>query len=120
MKEAYILTIVCRPLILYVESWLVGYYDQMMVTAKAYLQEAKWLNEDYVATFEEYKENGVYSASYLAMLTVTFLGMVDEGTLDVFEWLSTFPPLLVTCALIGRLCGDIASYEVNKHDELRQ
>ncbi|CAA7056029.1 unnamed protein product [Microthlaspi erraticum] len=83
----------------------------IMVSAKSYLQEAKWLNEDCVATFEEYKENGVYSASYLVMLTVTFLGMVDEGTLDVFKWLSTFPPLLATSALIGRLCGDIASCE---------
>ncbi|KAG7564983.1 Isoprenoid synthase domain superfamily [Arabidopsis suecica] len=81
----------------------------MIVTAKAYFQEAKWLSEDYVATFDEYKENGVYSSSYLALLTGSFLGMVDEGTLDVFEWLSTFPPLLVTSALIGRLCGDIAS-----------
>jgi alpha-humulene/beta-caryophyllene synthase len=88
----------------------------MIVTAKAYLQEAKWLSEDFVATFDEYKENGVYSSSYLALLTGSFLGMVDEGTLDVFEWLSTFPPLLVTSALIGRLCGDIASCEViNSH-----
>jgi len=96
----------------------VGYMliNQMIVTAKAYLQEAKWLSEDFVATFDEYKENGVYSSSYLALLTGSFLGMVDEGTLDVFEWLSTFPPLLVTSALIGRLCGDIASCEViNSH-----
>ncbi|XP_010412653.1 PREDICTED: alpha-humulene/(-)-(E)-beta-caryophyllene synthase-like [Camelina sativa] len=85
--------------------------QSMIVTAKAYLQEAKWLSQDYVATFKEYKENGVYSSSYLALLSGSFLGMVDEGTLDVFEWLSTFPPLLVNSALIGRLCGDIASCE---------
>ncbi|XP_006293315.2 alpha-humulene/(-)-(E)-beta-caryophyllene synthase isoform X2 [Capsella rubella] len=85
--------------------------QSMIVTAKAYLQEAKWLSQDYVATFNEYKENGVYSSSYLALLTGSILGMVDEGTLDVFKWLSTFPPLLVNSALIGRLCGDIASCE---------
>lgn len=85
----------------------------MMVTAKAYLQEAKWLSQEYVATFKEYKENAVYSSSYLTLLIGSFLGMVDEATLDLFEWLSTFPPLLVTSALIGRLCGDIASCKVN-------
>ncbi|VVB05038.1 unnamed protein product [Arabis nemorensis] len=78
-------------------------------SAKSYIQEAKWLNEDYVATFEEYKENGVYSANFLALSTISFLGKVDEGTLEVLEWLSTFPPLLVTSSLIGRLCDDIAS-----------
>ncbi|EOA25478.1 hypothetical protein CARUB_v10018817mg [Capsella rubella] len=85
--------------------------QSMQVTAKSYIQEAKWLNQDYVATFDEYKENGVYSASFLALSTVSFLGKVDEVTLDVLEWLNTFPPLLVSSSLIGRFCNDIASCE---------
>ncbi|CAH2064754.1 unnamed protein product [Thlaspi arvense] len=86
----------------------------MMVNARAYLREAKWLSQDYVATFDEYKENGIYSACYLAILTVSFLEMVDEATLDVFKWLSTIPPLLVSSALIARLCDDIATSEFER------
>ncbi|ESQ45629.1 hypothetical protein EUTSA_v10011139mg [Eutrema salsugineum] len=85
----------------------------MMVLAKAYLQEPKWLNEGYVATFDEqwWRENGVYSAGYLALLTMSLLGTVDEGTIGMLEWLNTFPPLLVTSSLIGRFCDDIGSSE---------
>ncbi|XP_010480293.1 PREDICTED: alpha-humulene/(-)-(E)-beta-caryophyllene synthase-like [Camelina sativa] len=83
----------------------------MMEVAKAYLQEAKWLSEDYVATLKEYAENGAKSSCYLSLLTISFLGMVDEGTLDVLEWLSTSPPILMNSSLIGRFYDDLTSCE---------
>lgn len=109
---------------MYVESkrdfgWL-HVNGQMLVTAKAYLQEAKWLSQDYVATFKEYKENGANSSGYLTLLTISFLGMVDEGTLDVLEWLNTSPPLLVNSSLIGRFCDDITSCEVHTNPNRRR
>lgn len=85
----------------------------MMVAIKSYIQEARWLNKGYVATFDEYRENGTNSACYFVMLTMSLLGTVDEWTLGVLEWLSTSPPLLVTSSLIGRFCDDIVSSEVN-------
>lgn len=87
--------------------------DQIMEVSKAYLQEVKWISQDYVATFKEYKENGAKSSCYLLLLTISFLGMVDEGTIDVLEWLSTYPPILVDSSLIGRFCDDITSFEVS-------
>ncbi|KAJ0260151.1 Terpene synthase [Hirschfeldia incana] len=85
------------------------YAKNYKVTAIGYMQEVRWVNKDYVPTFDEYKKNGVYFWSYLEMATGAFLGM-EDASIDAFEWLTTPPKLLVSAALIGRLYNDIASY----------
>ncbi|EOA20336.1 hypothetical protein CARUB_v10000642mg [Capsella rubella] len=80
-------------------------------TANGYMQEAKWLKKDYIATFEEYKENAILSSGYYALIAMTFVGMTDVVKLDAFEWLSSHPKIRVASEIISRFTDDISSYE---------
>ncbi|XP_010546417.1 PREDICTED: alpha-humulene/(-)-(E)-beta-caryophyllene synthase-like [Tarenaya hassleriana] len=77
----------------------------------SYYQEAKWSNEDYIAMFDEYKENGVFSNGYYSTVATSFAGMTDVCKLDVYEWLSLQPKVLVASEIITRFMDDITSYE---------
>lgn len=74
--------------------------------------EAKWLKKDYIATFEEYKENAILSSGYYPLIAMTFAGMGD-AKLDSFEWLSSHPKIRVASEIISRFTDDISSYEVS-------
>ncbi|XP_010421205.1 PREDICTED: alpha-humulene/(-)-(E)-beta-caryophyllene synthase-like [Camelina sativa] len=80
-------------------------------TANGYMQEAKWLKRDYIATFDEYKENAILSSGYYALIAVTFVRMTDVAKLDAFEWLSSHPKIRVASEIISRFTDDISSYE---------
>ena len=77
------------------------------------MQEAKWLKEDYTATFDEYKENAIVSSGYYPLIAMTFAGMGDVANLDAFEWLSSNPKIRVASEKISRFTDDISSYEVS-------
>lgn len=79
------------------------------------MQEARWLKKDYTATFDEYKENAVFSSGYYALIAMTFVGMTDVANLDAFEWLSSHPKIRVASEMICRFTDDISSYEVRTH-----
>jgi len=76
------------------------------------MQEAKWLKKDYIATFDEYKENAILSSGYYALIAMTFVRMTDVAKLDAFEWLSSHPKIRVASEIISRFTDDISSYEV--------
>ncbi|VYS67741.1 unnamed protein product [Arabidopsis thaliana] len=80
-------------------------------TANGYMQEAKWLKKDYIATFDEYKENAILSSGYYALIAMTFVRMTDVAKLDAFEWLSSHPKIRVASEIISRFTDDISSYE---------
>ncbi|XP_010545915.1 PREDICTED: alpha-humulene/(-)-(E)-beta-caryophyllene synthase-like [Tarenaya hassleriana] len=82
-----------------------------ILTAKGYHKEAKWLREDYVATFKEYKENGIFLCAYYAAITSSFVGTGDVAKLDAFEWLSSYPKVFVASLIISRFMDDISTYE---------
>ena len=77
------------------------------------MREAKWLKEDYTATFDEYKENAILSSGYYPLIAMTFAGMGDVATVDAFEWLSSNPKIRVASEIISRFTDDISSYEVS-------
>ncbi|KAJ4866994.1 Alpha-humulene/(-)-(E)-beta-caryophyllene synthase [Raphanus sativus] len=89
----------------------------LKTTANGYMREAKWLKEDYTATFDEYKENALLSSGYYPLIAMTFAGMGDVANLDAFEWLSSNPKIRVASEIIGRYTDDISSYDFERTRE---
>ncbi|KAF8089988.1 hypothetical protein N665_0493s0043 [Sinapis alba] len=89
----------------------------LKTTANGYMQEAKWLKEDYTATFDEYKENAIVTSGYYTLIAMTVAGMGDVANLDAFEWLSSTPKIRVASEMICRYTDDISSYEFERKRE---
>ncbi|XP_028755919.1 (-)-germacrene D synthase-like [Neltuma alba] len=83
---------------------------------RAYLVEAKWCNEDYVPSYEEYKDNGVASSTIPLHIT-SFLGLGNLATKDVLDWIATNPRIVRACSLIGRLMDDMATHKFEQERE---
>ncbi|GKV35343.1 hypothetical protein SLEP1_g43624 [Rubroshorea leprosula] len=90
-----------------VERWDID----MKKTMKAYLDEAKWCQEDYVPTIEEYMQVALVSSGYPMLITNSYVGMGEIATKEAFDWISNDPKILKACATICRLMDDIVSHE---------
>ena len=86
--------------------------NQMKQLAKAYFVEAKWFNENYVPTVEEYMETAMVSSGYCLLTVTSFLGLGDIATEEAFEWASTYPKIVRASSVICRLMDDIVSHKV--------
>ncbi|KAI9083065.1 hypothetical protein K1719_034969 [Acacia pycnantha] len=85
--------------------------------AEAYLTEAKWCNEKYVPSYEEYKDNGVVSSTCPLQMT-SVLGLLGNlATKEVFDWISSNPKIFRAFSLIGRLMDDMASHKFEQERE---
>ncbi|KAM0059721.1 putative beta-farnesene synthase [Helianthus debilis subsp. tardiflorus] len=88
------------------------------------LIEAKWVNDRYIPTFEEYMSVAIVSVGYPLMIMLSYVHRDDLVTEDTFKWLSNYPPIVKAASLIFRLMDDIATpssvecymkeYEVSK------
>ncbi|CAK9321703.1 unnamed protein product [Citrullus colocynthis] len=85
--------------------------EAMKRQCRAYLMEAKWFNEGYIPTMEEYMEVATISSSYHLFASVSFLALGNVASKEVFEWAQTFPMLLKATGVIGRLLNDIVSHK---------
>ncbi|KAH7560637.1 hypothetical protein JRO89_XS10G0058400 [Xanthoceras sorbifolium] len=61
---------------------------------RAYHQEAEWLNQNYMPTFDEHLSNGIISAGCFAITAITFMGMGEIAGINAFEWLQNRPRLV--------------------------
>ncbi|KAF2290774.1 hypothetical protein GH714_015389 [Hevea brasiliensis] len=77
----------------------------------AYITEARWFNSDYVPTLEEYISVAVISSTYPILITLSFCGMGEVASKEVFDWLFTEPKLLYAASGLARLIDDIRSHE---------
>ena len=84
----------------------------MKKLVQAYFEEAKWLNEKYTPTMEEYMRNALISCGYPALTTISFVCMGDIVTKEAFEWVLKEPKILRGASIICRLMDDIVSNEV--------
>ena len=84
----------------------------MKKLVQAYFEEAKWLNEKYTPTMEEYMRNALISCAYPALTAISFVGMGDIVTKEAFEWLLKEPKIVRGASIICRLMDDIVSHEV--------
>ncbi|KAH9626779.1 hypothetical protein KSS87_001938 [Heliosperma pusillum] len=70
-------------------SHLVPYVQELMkAQCRAYFQEAKWCNQKYVPSYDEYLDSAaITTAGYTLMSAATYLGMGELATKEAFEWL---------------------------------
>ncbi|XP_056683474.1 (-)-drimenol synthase isoform X2 [Spinacia oleracea] len=97
-------------------SKLVPYVRELMkAQCRGYFQEAKWCQEKYVPTYDEYlNDAAITTAGYTLMSGTTFLGMGEFATTEAFEWVTQTPKPVKASCIIGRLIGDMASYKIER------
>nr|BBE32337.1 beta-caryophyllene synthase [Eleutherococcus sieboldianus] len=79
---------------------------------RQYLAEAKWFQEDYVPTLEEYLRVALVSGGYKMLATHSFVGMGDLATKEAFDWVSNNPLIVKASSVICRLSDDMVGHEV--------
>lgn len=88
----------------------------MKEAAKAYLQEAKWYNEGYVPTMEEYMKIALVTANYKKMAINSFIGMGELVTKEAMDWVSNNPLIVRASTVICRLTDDMVGNEVSNQE----
>ncbi|MED6213494.1 hypothetical protein PIB30_093972 [Stylosanthes scabra] len=84
---------------------------------QGYLVEAKWYNEGYIPTYDEYKVIGATTVPY-QMLTTMFIALGGFATKETLHWISNNVPVMVhASALVARLANDLAS---RKYEQQRE
>ncbi|KAJ9167159.1 hypothetical protein P3X46_021829 [Hevea brasiliensis] len=78
---------------------------------RAYLIEAKWFNEGYVPSMEEYIENGLITSTYSVIPAASFTGMENVMGTKEYEWVESNPKTVIATKLISRLMDDITTRE---------
>ncbi|KAG4122848.1 hypothetical protein ERO13_D11G293700v2 [Gossypium hirsutum] len=85
--------------------------DTFKQVSESYFVEAKWYNENYIPTMEEYMRNAVVSFAYIMANIASFIGMGDFVTPEIFNWASNNPKIIYASSIVGRLMDDVASHK---------
>ena len=86
--------------------------DQMKQFVQSYFDEAKWFQEEYVPTVEEYLNLSTVSTGFTMLSLTFFLAMGDIATEETFQWVSKYPKITRAGATIARLMDDIVGHKV--------
>ncbi|KAL6146196.1 hypothetical protein ACLB2K_056879 [Fragaria x ananassa] len=90
--------------------------EAIKIQLRGYFQEAKWLNEKYTPTMDEYIPNGLNSSFYPMAIT-SFVGMGGLVTKDTMDWVLNDPKIVKATALTGRLLNDMAGHKFEQDIE---
>ncbi|KAM7493646.1 hypothetical protein LguiB_028255 [Lonicera macranthoides] len=94
------------------KSYRIDYAKQAMKQlVRAYFDEANWYHKGYIPTMEEYMEVALVSATYIMLATVSFVGMGELVTKQAFDWVSSYPLIVIASSVIGRLSNDMVAHE---------
>ncbi|XP_029129584.1 probable terpene synthase 2 [Cajanus cajan] len=94
------------------KSYCINYgIEEYKKSVRAYMTEAKWFNNNYKPTIEEYLHVSAISCGYSLMTITSYIGMGDMVTEDIFKWATNEPKFLRAISIGGRLMDDIASNE---------
>ncbi|KAF5478599.1 hypothetical protein F2P56_005142 [Juglans regia] len=85
--------------------------ESMKKLIQAYFIEAKWCNEGYAPTMEEYMSNAMTTSAYQMLAPTSFLGMGNIADEEVFKWVFNDPKILRASTIICRLMDDIKSHK---------
>ncbi|KAF2297395.1 hypothetical protein GH714_022935 [Hevea brasiliensis] len=85
--------------------------EKFKEVARGYFVEAKWFNEGYVPSMEEYIENGLITSTYSVIPAASFIGMENVMGTKEYEWVENNPKTVIACKLICRLMDDITTRE---------
>ncbi|KAF2285852.1 hypothetical protein GH714_008426 [Hevea brasiliensis] len=100
------------------KSYCLGYLKEAMKRVmRNYLAEAKWRDEGYIPTMEEYMKVSLVTSCYPMLATTSFFGMGAIATKDAFEWVSSDPKILRASSIVCRLMDDIVSHEFEQKRE---
>ncbi|KAH1144318.1 hypothetical protein AAZX31_12G204600 [Glycine max] len=77
---------------------------------KGYMVEAKWCQEGFVPTYDEYKVNGILTAAFIPLM-ISLIGLGEFTTKDVFDWFFNDLKIVEAVSIIGRLLNDTSSHK---------
>ncbi|MED6124420.1 hypothetical protein PIB30_058719 [Stylosanthes scabra] len=86
-------------------------------TIQAYMTEAKWLNNNYIPTIAEYIQTTTISSGYPLLIIVSYIGMGDMATENIFKWVTSKPKIVTASTIICRIMDDIVSNEFEQKRE---
>ncbi|CAL0323424.1 unnamed protein product [Lupinus luteus] len=84
---------------------------------QAYMTEARWLNYKYIPTIEEYTNISSISCGYSLLTTISYIGMGDIATEEIFKWVTNEPKIVKASTIVCRLMDDIVSNEFEQKRE---
>ncbi|XP_043701572.1 (-)-germacrene D synthase-like [Telopea speciosissima] len=98
------------------QSYRLNYAIEAMKTqVRAYFVEAKWFNEGFIPTFEEYMGIALTSCGYYMLTVTSFLGMGNIiETKEALDWAIDDPKLVRASSLVNRLMDDIVSHKMEQ------
>ncbi|XBI98107.1 hypothetical protein VPH35_018368 [Triticum aestivum] len=86
--------------------------DFVIHVAKCYHAEVKWRDEHYVPTsVEEHLQISVRSSACMQIISFVFIFMGDVTTREVLEWALTYPKIIRSVCIVGRIGNDMVSHE---------
>ncbi|RYQ94606.1 hypothetical protein Ahy_B08g089543 isoform D [Arachis hypogaea] len=86
-------------------------------TIQAYMTEVKWLNNKYIPTMAEYIQTSAISSGYPLLIAISYVGMGDIATKDIFKWVTNKPKIVTASANMCRIMDDIVSNEFEQKRE---
>ncbi|XP_057546573.1 (-)-drimenol synthase-like [Amaranthus tricolor] len=95
-------------------SFLVDFTrEQIKALCKAYMQEAKWCNQNFIPAFDDYMKIALVTSPYPHAIISSFLGMGEIATKEVFEWASQnpMPNVIKAASTIIRIMNDLGGHE---------
>ncbi|XP_020207165.1 probable terpene synthase 2 [Cajanus cajan] len=84
---------------------------EFKMLVQAYMSEARWLKNNYKPTTEEYLHASLETSGYSFMTTLSYIGMGDTATENIFKWVRNEPKIVKGSCIIARLMDDIVSNE---------
>ncbi|XP_058744618.1 probable terpene synthase 2 isoform X2 [Vicia villosa] len=87
------------------------YIKEFQMTVDAFMTEARWFNNNYVPTIEEYLNISKISSAQSLLITCSYIGMGDIATENIFKWVSDKPKMVNAVATLCRLMDEIVSSE---------
>ncbi|XP_047331227.1 sesquiterpene synthase 2-like [Impatiens glandulifera] len=83
------------------------------VLANAYFEEARWAQEGYTPTIEEYMNcAGLITSGCRILTIISFIGMDPIlATKEAFDWVINNPPIIKAAGFIMRLSDDIVGFK---------
>uniref|UniRef100_A0A8I6XBK7 Terpene synthase metal-binding domain-containing protein n=1 Tax=Hordeum vulgare subsp. vulgare TaxID=112509 RepID=A0A8I6XBK7_HORVV len=80
--------------------------------AKCYHAEVKWRDEHYIPTsVEEHLQISVRSSACMQITIFVFISLGDVTTREVLEWVLTYPKIIRSVCIVGRIGNDMVSHE---------
>lgn len=85
---------------------------QFQTLSSYYHQEAEWLHNNHKPSFKEQVNVSSISAGAPMLCVAMMVGMGDEATKEVFDWVIDIPDAALASGKIARIMNDIASLKV--------